>query len=378
FTDIGNGSCFYVPNHILVLYETWKWIGSGTFGDVMKLQSQHPQRPTLAVKKFVAPFTSHQRAKRCYREIQLLTELKRRKHENIVEMGLVYVTTRTAEEMQSVYFVLRYAGDDLCKLILAETADNHRFAVRHYKRMLSQLLRALLYLLSAGVIHRDIKPANLAVDASGKLTLIDFGLARSIMVNGAMTADPGTPAYRAIEAYSFGNSPAPLKYDQKAEMWSVGAILCEMLTGRVLFNDPHNNCILTAVQVCGSVPEHVLSEIANGKWQKDLRERKADRINFLEMLTNDDGRIWLFGDIIDNGKTLIDFIDRTLDFDQTNRMTVDEALAHPFLAEVREPWREVRAKDPFPPDACDKHVDEWKGLIHGAAREYMTKGLVQN
>ncbi|GMT22468.1 hypothetical protein PFISCL1PPCAC_13765, partial [Pristionchus fissidentatus] len=375
--DIGDGSGFCVPRELLEFYDSRTPMRGGTFGDIMLLRGQHPCRP-VAVKKFVDAFTSKQRAKRCYRELQLLSALKRIKHENIVELWFAYVTDLSADKLLSVYFAMYYAGDDLCKLIQEETAIVHRFSVRGYKSLLSQMLRALLYLISAGVIHRDLKPANLAVDATGKLTVIDFGLARSVEKNDELTADPGTPAYRAIEACTLGISRTPLVYDEKAEMWSVGAILCEMLTGKVLFDHPQGNCLITAIQVCGSIPENVLARISDKTSQKDLRRRTAVRANFLAMLTAENGRRWLRKEIFDNRHQLINFIDRTLVFDHKERMTVEDALAHPFLAEVREPRREVRAQESFPPDAGEKTVDEWKRLIHESARNSMTNDIVQH
>ncbi|GMT17907.1 hypothetical protein PFISCL1PPCAC_9204, partial [Pristionchus fissidentatus] len=139
----------------------------------------------------------------------------------------------------------------------AEKADTHRFTVYGFKRLLSQLLRALLYLTSAGIINRDLKPSNLAVDINGKLAVLDFGLARTIGRND-MTGAVGTSAYRAIEAILFSNKIASLDCNEKTDMWAIGAILCEMLTGNVLFAHPRP--LLSAIDICGSIPEQVLAK----------------------------------------------------------------------------------------------------------------------
>ncbi|GMT36692.1 hypothetical protein PFISCL1PPCAC_27989, partial [Pristionchus fissidentatus] len=155
------------------------------------------------------------------------------------------------------------------------------------------------------------------------------------------------------------------------EMWSVGAILWEILTGNVIFAHSQEHCIITAVRICGPIPEHVLKEITDDRWRTDLRRLggTANRIDFLEKLVNEDGRSWLRSEIDANSAKLRDFIDQTLAFDHAERMTVEKALAHPFLEDVREKSREVRAREPFPPDVGEKKIDHWRKLIFDEAVE---------
>ncbi|GMS87535.1 hypothetical protein PENTCL1PPCAC_9710, partial [Pristionchus entomophagus] len=196
----------------------------------------------LAVKRFNQAFQTSKRAQRCFRELQLLKALD---HENIVKMKFLYTTSCRAlcNKYFHSYLTTEYCGENLLHILLQETEENH-FTLISIKKMVSELLRAIKYLNSAKIMHRDLKPDNLAIDANGKLTLLDFGLARVISENLQHTNDPGTAYFRAIETIEFDTTKDDINEKKKtygmiidfaADMWSIGAILCQMLTGKMLF-----------------------------------------------------------------------------------------------------------------------------------------------
>jgi serine/threonine protein kinase len=116
----------------------------------------------------------------------------------------------------------------------------------HIKYLIYQLLRALKYLHSANVIHRDLKPSNLAITEECDLTVLDFGLAvgefailffiiqffqRTVSANtDNLTAYVISRWYRSPEVIYWNN----VSYNAKADVWSVGCILGELLTDKVL------------------------------------------------------------------------------------------------------------------------------------------------
>ncbi|GMT17650.1 hypothetical protein PFISCL1PPCAC_8947, partial [Pristionchus fissidentatus] len=364
FSQIGAESYpdYFVPNSVNARLPTSVFRGCGGYGAVIFQDSQDPSDPGIAVKKFISPFEYVKKAQRCFRELQLLRELS---HDNIAKLKFTNSPDNSAAQLESVYLATEFAGYDLRVFLDAESAKNKQFfTLIHFKRMLSELLRALQYLNSAKVIHRDLKPDNLAIDSryNYKLTLLDFGIAR---VDDKMTNGPGNCYYRAIETTAFGEASASdhLAYNEKADIWSIGAILYEMLTGEILFKGDYP--LHKSIEICGQIPECVLSQITHKKSREHLRLKSENvkRIDFIKRLTEErQGRSWLQQEIEKNSKELEDFFSRTLAYDCTKRMTVDEALAHDFLAEVRDVDKEILASHSVV-DVGDATLDEWKELI---------------
>ncbi|GMT30428.1 hypothetical protein PFISCL1PPCAC_21725, partial [Pristionchus fissidentatus] len=129
-----------------------------------------------------------------------------------------------------IYHVTEYCGRTMRKVIDSEE-EVDRYDMVTVKRWVAELLRACKYLNSAGVIHRDVKPENICINDNWKLTLLDLGTARVIDRENSMTNQRGTYPYMAIEVQHEMEGC----YDEKVDMWSVGAILCELLTGQILF-----------------------------------------------------------------------------------------------------------------------------------------------
>ncbi|GMT25654.1 hypothetical protein PFISCL1PPCAC_16951, partial [Pristionchus fissidentatus] len=291
---------------------------------------------------------------------------------NIVKWKFAYSTETSPEQLESVYLATEIAGCDLRTLLSEETRKSQQiFSLIDFKRMISDLLRALKYLNSAKVIHRDLKPDNFAINSGRKLTLLDFGIARVINFD-KMTREPGMKFYRAFETYAFGpeNDIDPVVvYNEKADMWSIGAILYEMLTGDILFEAEHP--LLKAIEICGKIPDAMLDKIKHESSREYLRKESenAKRIDFIKRLaTEGRGRSWLKEEIKANAKDLANFFDRTLVFDPGDRLTVDEALQHTFLHEVRHFDREVPATHSIF-DVPDSTLEEWKQLIWRAIHD---------
>jgi mitogen-activated protein kinase 1/3 len=118
----------------------------------------------------------------------------------------------------------------------------------HAQYFIYQTLRALKALHSADVIHRDLKPSNLLLNANCDLKVCDFGLARSVKTaepsgteTGFMTEYVATRWYRAPEIMLTFK-----QYTKAIDVWSVGCILAEMLSGKPLFpgRDYHHQLTL--------------------------------------------------------------------------------------------------------------------------------------
>ncbi|CAI5458178.1 unnamed protein product [Closterium sp. Yama58-4] len=135
--------------------------------------------------------------------------------------------------------------------------------------------QAMAFLHKNGMIHRDLKSANILLDKEGHAVVGDFGVARLKGERGEMTKEVGTYRWMAPEA--FGTSPWPVTH--KADVYSFGIVLWEVLTGGVPFADysPLQAAVAVALNgarpsIPASVPESLRSLIERC-WDKTPKER---------------------------------------------------------------------------------------------------------
>ncbi|RHY55612.1 hypothetical protein DYB26_012802, partial [Aphanomyces astaci] len=141
-------------------------------------------------------------------------------HPNIVRL------LATKESKASIFIVLEYcAGGDISYYIKASARGLSMAQTRNY---MSQLASGLQFLRQQHVIHRDLKPANLLLSsknvASQKVKIADFGFARALENECMAESVVGSPLYMAPELLDYKS------YNAKADLWSVGIILYEMVT----------------------------------------------------------------------------------------------------------------------------------------------------
>ncbi|MEE1651312.1 Stk1 family PASTA domain-containing Ser/Thr kinase [Brachybacterium sp. J144] len=113
----------------------------------------------------------------------------------------------------------------------ARIAEEERLTVRAALDVTAQVLEAMVAAHGAGIVHRDIKPENILIDPHGVVKVADFGLARAIGTSNssASTTLLGTVAYISPEVVTRGHC------DERSDLYSLGVVLFEMLTGRQPF-----------------------------------------------------------------------------------------------------------------------------------------------
>ncbi|TQS33265.1 hypothetical protein Golomagni_06396, partial [Golovinomyces magnicellulatus] len=210
----------------------------------------------------------------------------------------------------------------------------------HCQYFTYQTLRALKPMHCADVIHRDLKPSNILLNANCDLKVCDFGLARSVLTadqdTGFMTEYVATRWYRAPEIMLTFK-----QYTKAIDVWAVGCILAEMLSGKPLFpgRDYHHQLSLT-LEILGtpSLDDfYAITSTRSRDYIRALPFRK--KRNFSQMFPN-------------ANPLAVDLMERCLTFSPRKRITVEEALAHPYLEPYHDPEDEPTA-EPLDPSFFD-------------------------
>ncbi|PSC74948.1 Kinase superfamily isoform 4 isoform A [Micractinium conductrix] len=200
--------------------------------------------------------------------------LKRIRHGNIVQL------LEVVEEEDRLYLVMEFcAGGDLAHFLRRVKRVSEATA-QHFMRQLAAGLRQMW---AHHLVHRDLKPQNLLLSAAspgGTLKIADFGFARNLQPQGLAETLCGSPLYMAPEILHFH------KYDAKADLWSIGAILYEMVVGRPPFTGANQFQLLRNIERSDArVPEAIaatLSPPCRHLMHCLLRRNPVERLSFEE------------------------------------------------------------------------------------------------
>jgi tRNA A-37 threonylcarbamoyl transferase component Bud32 len=203
-------------------YQILGAVGRGGMGEVYKAYQPDLHRH-VAIKTLLAgEQATEEFLSRFQREARVAAKLV---HPNIVQIHDI------AAEGRLHYIVMEYVEGRSLKDLLAEKGKfdpETAFKIGHF------VARALRFAHDQKVIHRDIKPANVLIDRQGRVKILDFGLAKSLAEGKALTvshAMVGTPYYMSPEQ-AFA---APEEVDARTDLYSLGAVLYELVTGRPPF-----------------------------------------------------------------------------------------------------------------------------------------------
>jgi serine/threonine-protein kinase len=201
-------------------YELVEELGRGGMGVVYKAWDTVLGR-WVALKMIRGPMAGAQDVQRFYREAQAAAKLQ---HPNIVPIH--YFGRHEDQD----YITMPYCGGTLAQqkdLLLADP----RAAVA----LVEKVARAVHFLHEKGILHRDLKLANVLIDDQGEPLVSDFGLAKFLDADVELTQVGqfvGTPAYMAPEQICGG----PNRNNAQSDVWALGVILFELLTGRRPFS----------------------------------------------------------------------------------------------------------------------------------------------
>uniref|UniRef100_A0ABM0GQE0 Cyclin-dependent kinase-like 2-like n=1 Tax=Saccoglossus kowalevskii TaxID=10224 RepID=A0ABM0GQE0_SACKO len=199
-------------------YENLGLVGEGSYGMVLKCKHKETNQ-VVAIKKFLESEEDKMVKKIAMREVRMLKQLR---HENLVNLIEVF---RRKKRLYLVFeFVDHTVLDELERY--PSGLDEHMC-----RKVLWQVLKGIEFCHNHNIIHRDVKPENILVSKSGVVKLCDFGFARTLASQGeAYTDYVATRWYRAPELL-VGDT----KYGRAVDIWAVGCLLAEMLSGEPLF-----------------------------------------------------------------------------------------------------------------------------------------------
>uniref|UniRef100_A0A4W5RF70 mitogen-activated protein kinase n=1 Tax=Hucho hucho TaxID=62062 RepID=A0A4W5RF70_9TELE len=315
-------------------YRDLKQVGTGAYGTVCSAVDFRTGTK-VAIKKLHRPFQSELFAKRAYRELRLLKHMK---HENVIGLVDVFTADLSLDRFHDFYLVMPFMGTDLGKLMKLQQLSEDKVQFLVY-----QMLKGLQYIHSAGIIHRDLKPGNLAINQECELKILDFGLARQ--ADSEMTGYVVTRWYRAPEVIL-----SWMHYTQTVDIWSVGCIMAEMLSGKPLFKgNDHLDQLTEIMKITGTPTQEFITKL-----------QSQDAKNYVKSLPKVQKKDLqaLFSKFNPQAVTVIE---RMLLLDPESRVTAAQALALPYFSEFREPEEETEAQ-PYDHsvDNSNLPLEQWK------------------
>ncbi|CAM8990406.1 unnamed protein product [Rhodiola kirilowii] len=335
-------------------YKIIEVVGKGSYGVVCAAIDTHTGEK-VAIKKIQDIFEHISDAIRILREIKLLRLLR---HPDIVEIKRIMLPP-SRREFKDIYVVFELMESDLHQVIKA----NDDLTREHHQFFLYQMLRALKYMHTANVYHRDLKPKNVLANANCKLKVCDFGLARV-----AFNDTPTTVYWTDYVATRWYRAPELCgsffcKYTPAIDIWSVGCIFAEVLTGKPLFPGKsvvHQLDLIT--DLLGTPPAETVSGVRNDKARKYLQAmRRKQPVSFAQKFANAE-------------PLAVQLLERMLAFDPKDRITAEQALAHPYfkgLAKIeREPSCQPISKLEFEFERRRVTKDDVRELILREILEY--------
>ncbi|KAH9494521.1 Dual specificity tyrosine-phosphorylation-regulated kinase 2 [Bulinus truncatus] len=332
--DDENGSYVHVPHdHISYRFEVLKVIGKGSFGQVVKAYD-HKNQLHVALKMVRNEKRFHRQAQE---EIRILEHLKKQDKDNNMNIVHMYENFTFRNHICITFELLSM---NLYELIKKNKFQG--FSLQLVRKFAHSILQCLDALFKNRIIHCDLKPENILLKQQGRsgIKVIDFG--SSCYEHQRIYTYIQSRFYRAPEVI------VGAKYGMPIDMWSLGCILAELLTGYPLFpGEDEGDQLACIIELLGMPPQKLLDQAKRAR--NFISSKGYPR--YCTVSTLPDGSTVLQGGRSRRGKTrgppgskdlitalkgcddpmFLDFMRRALDWDPQNRLTPTQALRHSWL-----------------------------------------------
>lgn len=263
-------------------FEILQLLGTGSFGKVYLCK--HLETSAIYAIKAISKTDKNNDLGAPYfrREIEIMYKLS---HPNIVRLFGHF------EDDEACYFVMEYIPKGNLFTLLSKQKTKS-FESAKVAKFMKDLISAVYYIhhLSPPIIHRDIKPENLLIAEDGSLKLTDFGWSNYLDYFQTRSTFCGTPLYLAPEVIR------QTGHDKSVDLWCIGALTFELLTGKCPFSGYSDNAVF----------ENILRNKID--WPKDI------------------------------GLEAKNLISKILKTDPKERISLKEMLEHPFFKRYLSDW----------------------------------------
>ncbi|HEY6244524.1 MAG TPA: protein kinase [Pyrinomonadaceae bacterium] len=261
-------------------YEVLSELGSGGMGTVYLAHDARLGRK-IALKLLPPQFTNDKdRLRRFQQEARAASALN---HPNIL-------TVYEIEQKADIHYI---ATEHVDGVTLRQLLSNEQLQLDRILSIATQIASALQAAHAAGIVHRDIKPENVMIRSDGYIKVLDFGLAKLTENEFApMTSETNPGVVMGTPRYMSPEQARGLDVDLRTDIFSLGTVIYEMVTGKVPFEGETTSDIIAAIikdepePMSLSVPElpSEFEEVVNKALAKDLRLRYSTIADFSSAL----------------------------------------------------------------------------------------------
>lgn len=305
-------------------------IGCGTYGSVYLGKDVKTNKMVAIKRNFVDTCTDFIGT---IREFDLL--LKLRGHPCVVNLLSITFTNPFTNPTLSpisnqylkddfLYFIFESAMGDL-----SQALTNLVLPYSTIKKMMVQILVGIEYIHKQGIIHLDMKPENLLIFDRDRIKICDFGMSKPYCSQDIQVPNVVTCLYRSPEICLGYN-----KYDYKVDIWSIGCIFYEMISGSSFINIQTNKNYTLLRKIMEKLPYNVPnSTILKYKGNDILKIPKVKNLNipWKQQIGLSPTNISKFN--LTDGKydQFLDLLSHMLEFDCDKRFTASQCLQHPMF-----------------------------------------------